>query len=120
MHQKQISFFIKKRGIFLFFAIPLLIIIVVVVSIGVLVATGWYTIDYQIAKEFAKGLTNELAKYWVRFYDQLGNTELIVVVIIYLAILIETWFLLKINQKKMKFEKYYWITTTYYLFGLSA
>ena len=118
MHQKQISFFIKKSGIFWFFAIPLLII--VVVSIGVLIATGWYTIDYQIAKEFAKGLTNEFAKYWVRFYDQLGNTELIVVVIIYLAILIETWFLLKINQKKMKFEKYYWITTTYYLFGLSA
>ncbi len=56
MHQKQISFFIKKSGIFWFFAIPLLII--VVVSIGVLVATGWYTIDYQIAKEFAKGLTN--------------------------------------------------------------
>ncbi|WP_338964050.1 phosphatase PAP2 family protein [Spiroplasma endosymbiont of Sarcophaga carnaria] len=118
MHQKQINFFMKKSGVFWFFAIPLLII--VIVSICLLIATGWYPIDYQIAVEFAKGLTNEFVKYWVHFYDQLGNTELIVVVIIYLAILIEKWFLIKINQKNKKFKKYYWITAAYYFLGLSA
>ncbi|WHQ37411.1 phosphatase PAP2 family protein [Spiroplasma sp. SV19] len=118
MHQKQMNFFTKKNGGFWFFALPLLII--VAVSIGVLIATGWYTIDYQIAVEFAKGLTNEFGKYWVRFYDQLGNTELVVIVIIYFAILLETWFLLKINKKNTKFKKHYWITTTYYFLGFSA
>ncbi|WP_348736131.1 phosphatase PAP2 family protein [Spiroplasma endosymbiont of Ammophila pubescens] len=119
MQQKNNIFFIKKKNeIFIFFAIPLFIISLI--SLGVLIATGWYQIDYQIAAELAKPLSNEFVKYWVRFYDQLGNTEIVIVIIIYLTILLETWFLLKIKQEKKKFIKNYWITIIYYFLAIGA
>ncbi|GAA6238581.1 MAG: hypothetical protein SPLM_06980 [Spiroplasma phoeniceum] len=119
MQQKNNIFFIKKKkwNIY-FFAIPLFIISLI--SLGVLIATGWYQIDYQIAVELAKPLSNEFVKYWVRFYDQLGNTEIVIVIIIYLTILLETWFLLKIKQEKQKFIKNYWITVIYYFLAIGA
>lgn len=118
MHQKNNIFFIKKKWNIYFFAIPLFVISLI--SLGVLIATGWYQIDYQIAAELAKPLSNEFVKYWVRFYDQLGNTEIFIVIIIYLAILLETWFLLKIKQKKQKFVKNYWLTLGYYFLAIGA
>ncbi len=54
MQQKNNIFFIKKNEIFIFFAIPLFIISLI--SLGVLIATLWYQIDYQIAVELAKHL----------------------------------------------------------------
>ncbi|RUO85901.1 phosphatase PAP2 family protein [Spiroplasma endosymbiont of Megaselia nigra] len=118
MQQKNNIFFIKKKWNIYFFAIPLFIISLI--SLGVLIATGWYQIDYQIAVELAKPSSNEFVKYWVRFYDQLGNTEIVIVIIIYLTILLETWFLLKIKQEKQKFIKNYWITVIYYFLAIGA
>lgn len=112
MNKNKIIFFTKKNPNFWFFLIPLTIILII--SIGLLITTGWYFIDYQISQELAKGLTSEFGKYWSRFYDQAGNTELIIVIIIYLTILVETWFLIKITQKNEKFKKNYWIINTYY------
>ncbi|MGL5268357.1 MAG: phosphatase PAP2 family protein [Spiroplasma sp.] len=108
----KIIFFVKKKFNFWFFFVPLLVI--TLINSGLLIATGWYFIDYKIAEEFAKGLTNEFGKYWSLFYDQLGNTELIMIIIIYLTILLETWFLTKISQKNNKYQTNYWIVNTFY------
>lgn len=107
------TFFVKKNNSFWFFLTPLLII--VVASIGVMIATAWYSVDYQIAEEFAKGLNVEFGKYWSRFYGQLGVTELFTIIFVYIAILLETWFLTKINQKNQKFKKNYWVVDSYYI-----
>lgn len=113
MNNNKINFFIKKKSSFWFFFIPLAIILLV--SIVLFVVTSWYFIDYKIAEVFANGLKAEFGKYWSRLYDQIGNTELIIVIIIYLTILLETWFLIKISQKNNSFKKKYWIIDTYYI-----
>lgn len=109
----KVNFFVKKDSNFWFFFIPLLII--VLISIILLIATGWYFIDYKISEIFAKALKIEFAKYWSRFYDQVGNTELIAISLIYLTILLETWFLIKIIKKNNNFKKKYWIINSYYI-----
>lgn len=105
--------FTKKKSNFWFFFLPIAIIIVA--NIGLLIATSWYSIDYKIAEEISKGLTTEFGKYWSRGYGYSGNTELIVVMMIYIAILFETVFLTKISQKKSKWKENYWIVNIYYL-----
>ncbi|MBE4704314.1 phosphatase PAP2 family protein [Spiroplasma platyhelix] len=112
-NNNKINFFVKKNSSFFFFFIPLLII--VLVSAGVVIATGWYSVDYKISEELAKGLQSEFGKYWTRFYEQLGNTELVVIILVYIAIILETLFLTKINQKKQGFKKNYWVVDTYYI-----
>lgn len=114
----KINFFIKKKSSFWFFFTPLLVI--VIANSGLLIATGWYFIDYKIAQEFAKALTTEFGKYWSLLYDQLGNTELVVFVIIYLMILLETLFLTKIAQKNNKYQANYWIVNTAYIVIISG
>ncbi|AGM25072.1 phosphatase PAP2 family protein [Spiroplasma chrysopicola] len=112
MTKKNITFFTQKNPTRYFFVIPLGLIIIA--SVGILIATGWFWIDFLIADELAQGLTTEFGKYWARFYEQLGNTELFVVLIIYLTILLETWFLTKIKQHTIKFKKHYWVVNSYY------
>ncbi|MDQ7982932.1 MAG: phosphatase PAP2 family protein [Spiroplasma sp.] len=111
-NKNNLIFFTKKTSR-AFFLIPL--ITIVVISVGLLIATGWYSIDYDIAKIFANGLNSEFGKYWSKFYDQLGNTELFIILLIYLTILLETWFLVKINQKNNNFKKNYWIVNSFYI-----
>lgn len=112
-NNKQINFFSRKKSSWWFFFLPLLIVLLL--SIGVMIATGWYSIDYKIAAELAKGLTTEFGKYWSRFYELLGMTELFIVIIIYAAIILETWFLTKIAKKNQKFTKNYWVVDTFYI-----
>ncbi|AHF58069.1 phosphatase PAP2 family protein [Spiroplasma eriocheiris] len=107
------NFFTNKNSHWYFFAIPLLIIFVI--NLGLLIASAWYGVDYQIAAVLAGGLNNEFGKYWALFYNQLGNTELFVVLLIYLAILLETLFLVKIKRNKIKFKNNYWIVNSYYI-----
>lgn len=105
--------FMKKKSNFWFFFIPIALIIII--NIGLLIATSWYSIDYKIAEEISKGLNTEFGKYWSRGYGYSGNTELIVVLMIYIALLFETLFLTKISQKKSKWKENYWIVNIYYL-----
>lgn len=121
MNNEQIIFFTKKKSSFWFFLIP--IIIIIGANIGILIATSWYSIDYKIAEEIAKGLNTEFGKYWSRGYGYSGNTELIVVMLIYIGILFETIFLTKIAQKRSMWRENYWIVNIYYLaaiFGFLA
>lgn len=106
-------FFIKKNSSFWFFFIPLAIILFL--SLGTFIATSWYSVDYKISEVFAKGLISEFAKYWTRFYEQLGLTELFMLLIVYITIILETWFLTKIKQKKQGFKNNYWIVNSFYL-----
>lgn len=117
-NKNKTNFFLKKNPSFWFFFTPL--IIIVILSIGVIIATSWYSIDYRIAEEFAKGLKVEFGKYWSRFYEQLGVTELFTIIFIYIAVLLETWFLTKIAQKNQKFKKNYWVVDSYYIIILIA
>lgn len=112
MKKKQLSFIKKKSNFWVFFSLSA---IIVATNIGLLIATSWYSIDYKIAEEISKGLTTEFGKYWTRFYDAAGRTELITVIMIYIAILFETVFLTKISQKKDKWKKNYWIVNGYYI-----
>ncbi len=113
MNKEKIIFFTKKKSNFWFFFIPIAIIIAI--NIGLLIATSWYSIDYKIAEEISKGLSTEFGKYWSRGYGYSGNTELIVVMMIYIAVLFETIFLTKIAQKKNKWKENYWIVNIYYI-----
>lgn len=114
--KKQINFFIKKNSSRWFFWMP--IATVIILSFGVLIATCWYSVDYQIAEELAKALQTEFGKYWSRFYETLGLTELFILIIVYITILLETWFLTNIAKNKAKFKKNYWIVDSYYLIVL--
>lgn len=111
--KKQINFFLKKNSSRWFFWIP--IATVIILSIGVLIATSWYSVDYKIAVELVKALQTELGKYWSRFYETLGLTELFILIIIYITILLETWFLTNISKNKLKFKKNYWIVDSFYI-----
>ena len=111
--KKQKDFFTKKKTNFWFFFIPILII--VLANIGLLIATSWYSIDFKIAEVISKGLSTEFGKYWSRGYGYSGNTELIAVMMIYIALLFESIFLKKIAQKKLWWKENYWIVNIYYL-----
>ena len=87
MQQKKILFFKKEKYNFYFFAIPLVILIVL--GTITLILTADYQIDFKIAEILSIALQYDFFKYLTTIYDYLGYTELIVVIIIYIAILIE-------------------------------
>ena len=63
----KVDFFTNKNSHWYFFAIPSSIIFVI--NLGLLIATVWYDVDYQIAAVLTDGLNNEFGKYWVFFYN---------------------------------------------------